>query len=1185
MDFTYNEKTVMSSGGFIPSTNDTPLDIRGRVNLYSEIKDIPNPYVGMEIRVLQDETNEGKMTKYKVTKLLSNEFGVPNSYIDTDTLEKISESLSDEDLVFDGICEDELEVITPQLKTDYNLTTTDKTIVGAINELKEALANITIGDNGEAVNLPFNSIDKGLASSNIDFSEIKNGNYCYIIRGTIGYDIPDGNLPLNNDMVHITKSNTAMTIITLSGGIYTYNGGTNGTDYISCTKDNFMTYSVASETYQLKNDSKLITTDKTVVGAINELKNALDSGVNGVSTILTVSPTYEELDTLPEGSKVYILNGLGYNGDPVHINKSSNTITLISIDGAINKYQKVGSSWSNYSTENWATQKYVDTAIANVQLGGGSGSVDLSEYQKITDSSLATTNKNIVGAINEVKSSVDGITVPTKTSDLTNDSGFITSIPSEYITETELETKGYLTEHQSLTDYAKKTDIPDVSDFLTEVPAGYVTDTKLSTELDKKVNKEAGKGLSTNDLTNELVIKINSSATEAFVTNAIANAQLGGGEEVDLSGYATIDALKLKADLTHTHDQYLTKVPDEYITETELTDKNYADKTYVTQAVSNVKVDLTGYAKTSDIPTKTSDLNNDSGFIGYPDVIVIDKGSMDAEVDLDNDIPLGRNTILLTGRVVYNTYEHELVFVYRDRESSNSFTTYTLRGDKVVVSKSNGKWSITSSTSFIYRDNANSLYQKITDNTLTTTAKTVPTAINELKSGLDGIKVPINISELNNDSGYLTSHQDISNLQTKTDKNLTTTSKEVVGAINELKTGVSSISVPTKVSQLTNDSGYLSTKDITSTINSTSTDTQIPTAKSVNVAIKGKLITQDDIDTYGKEIIKFPVGKWTIGSVAISNLTDLPNSYVRYIEIIGISEATNPWTNNNTLRSYKAISYKGDTFLRSLNSGSEAGVIAFDTGWQRVLLNGDIIDNLTSTDTNKLLSANQGKILNDTKLNKTDANKLNCVVIDNVSLKEYILTNFTETEEKTYYLIAKTTCTDLPKASNFYITVETPGLYTYKVTAKELNDSNGIYVCTYRTISSSWTKWEKVCTTTVADVGITYINTFENETYVKPTGTNSCSYHVINGHCIVTLQTFCLSTSQNFVQIVSGLPKPKTFLYSNAIDRNMKSNSGAKGVFQITTSGVINVACNYGDTSVTDDRNLYGTFSYPVAES
>ena len=144
----------------------------------------------------------------------------------------------------------------------------------------------------------------------------------------------------------------------------------------------------------------------------------------------------------------------------------------------------------------------------------------------------------------------------------------------------------------------------------------------------------------------------------------------------------------------------------------------------------------------------------------------------------------------------------------------------------------------------------------------------------------------------------------------------------------------------------------------------------------------------------------------------------------------------------------------------------------------------------------------------------------------------------------------------------------------------------GIERIMYRTAHNGvWHNWRKIPTTSVSDVGITYINTFEDETYVKPTGTNACSYHVINGHCIVTLQTFCLSTSQNFVQIVSGLPKPKTFLYANAIDRNMTSNSGARGVFQITTSGAINVVCNYGDASVTAGRNLYATFSYPVAKS
>lgn len=41
-------------------------------------------------------------------------------------------------------------------------------------------------------------------------------------------------------------------------------------------------------------------------------------------------------------------------------------------------------------------------------------------------------------------------TIPTKTSQLTNDSNFLTEIPNEYVTETELNAKGYLTEHQDI---------------------------------------------------------------------------------------------------------------------------------------------------------------------------------------------------------------------------------------------------------------------------------------------------------------------------------------------------------------------------------------------------------------------------------------------------------------------------------------------------------------------------------------------------------------------------------------------------------------------------------------------------------------------------------------------------------------------------------------------------------------
>ena len=59
-----------------------PLDIRTLVNSYSDISLIPNPYIGMTITVKVDETNDNKMTDYKVKSLKSNELGMNNTVID-----------------------------------------------------------------------------------------------------------------------------------------------------------------------------------------------------------------------------------------------------------------------------------------------------------------------------------------------------------------------------------------------------------------------------------------------------------------------------------------------------------------------------------------------------------------------------------------------------------------------------------------------------------------------------------------------------------------------------------------------------------------------------------------------------------------------------------------------------------------------------------------------------------------------------------------------------------------------------------------------------------------------------------------------------------------------------------------------------------------------------------------------
>ena len=124
----------------------------------------------------------------------------------------------------------------------------------------------------------------------------------------------------------------------------------------------------------------------------------------------------------------------------------------------------------NIDLTNYATKDFVEDSINNAKLEGGGSQVDLSSYAKKTDLHEHS-NKSVLDNITSFKvtqwdnkSNFSGNyndltnkpTIPTKTSQLTNDKGFITSIPSEYITETELNNKGYLTQHQDISGKADK---------------------------------------------------------------------------------------------------------------------------------------------------------------------------------------------------------------------------------------------------------------------------------------------------------------------------------------------------------------------------------------------------------------------------------------------------------------------------------------------------------------------------------------------------------------------------------------------------------------------------------------------------------------------------------------------------------------------------------------------------------
>ena len=87
-DFTNNNTTISTSGGLQPTTRNTPLDVRTRVNSKADIESIPNPFVGMKIIVLQDETNNNEMTEYVVISLKADNLRIADSKVNEVVLAK-----------------------------------------------------------------------------------------------------------------------------------------------------------------------------------------------------------------------------------------------------------------------------------------------------------------------------------------------------------------------------------------------------------------------------------------------------------------------------------------------------------------------------------------------------------------------------------------------------------------------------------------------------------------------------------------------------------------------------------------------------------------------------------------------------------------------------------------------------------------------------------------------------------------------------------------------------------------------------------------------------------------------------------------------------------------------------------------------------------------------------------------
>ena len=151
-----------------------------------------------------------------------------------------------------------------------------------------------------------------------------------------------------------------------------------------------------------------------------------------------------------------------------------------------------------------------------------------------------TGDKITASKLNKIEETLETINndIPSKTSELVNDSNFLTTIPSEYITETELNAKGYLTEHQDLSAYAKTADIPTKTSELTN-DNGLISNTELTSSLTLGYGED-----------NKLYIFYNGVSIGVGVEVAAMSGDVTGIIDEDnniiLSGYLTNGAYTIK---------------------------------------------------------------------------------------------------------------------------------------------------------------------------------------------------------------------------------------------------------------------------------------------------------------------------------------------------------------------------------------------------------------------------------------------------------------------------------------------------------------------------------------------------------------------------------------------------------------------------------------------------------------